>query len=205
MAVKNWRAESASAEGSGFAQHRRLCRTVAIARSANRWTLRPPSSRESKSQGNAVLFNAGSCSNSQRFLAMSNHTRTFFLTIFSFESLKRMMKSLGLAGYCCLILAGLLISVLIPTQASATVVDFRYTVAGTSRDGSNKKVFVHFLPNCGITTVPFSTHRLILRCCRTSEINAATLTIFVGFVEGARQIAVNGMLPRVICYDDPNA
>lgn len=149
--------------------------------------------------------------NSQRFLAMSNHTRTYFLTIFSFESLKRMMKSLGLAGYCCLILAGLLISVLIPTQASATVVDFRYTVAGTaSDDGPQDGVFDAFSPlNFGsVNNNGFASFRTALEFDISavpagSEINAATLTIFVGFVEGARQIAVNGYAgDGIISLDD---
>ena len=131
---------------------------------------------------------------------MANHLGARLGGFFSFDYLKRSMNIRAPIRCSCFVVAGLLLSVLTPSQASATVVDLSYAVAATAvDDGPQDGVFDAFTPlnfgsvnNNGYTSLRTALEFDISAVPAGSVVNAATLTIFVGFVEGTRQIALNG-------------
>jgi hypothetical protein len=131
---------------------------------------------------------------------MANHPGACCGNSFSSVSLKGNMNIQASIRCSCLVLAGLLLSFLTPSQAAATVVELSYTVAATATDdGPQDGVFDAFAPfnfgsvnNNGYTSFRTALEFDISAVPAGSVINAATLTIVVGFVEGTRQIALNG-------------
>ena len=97
-------------------------------------------------------------------------------------------------------LVGLLLTVLIDTQASAAVIDLNFVAAATATDnGPQDGVFDAFPPsnfgsvvNNGFTSFRTALEFDISAVPAGYTINAATLTMRVGFVEGTRQIALHG-------------
>jgi hypothetical protein len=99
-----------------------------------------------------------------------------------------------------LVLAGLLLTIFTHTEASATVIDLNLVAAATATDeGPQDGVFDAFAPfnflsvnNNGFTSFRTALEFDIASVLAESTINAATLTMFVDFVEGTRQIELHG-------------
>jgi len=111
------------------------------------------------------------------------------------------MNSQASIKYFRLVLAGLLLAVTLTyTQALATVVDLSFVAANTAVDnGPQDGVFDAFVPlnfgsvnNNGWTSFRTAFEFDISAIPAGSTINAATLTMFVNWVEGTRQIALHG-------------
>jgi len=110
------------------------------------------------------------------------------------------MNSQASFKYFCLVLVGLMLTILTHTQALATVVDLSFVAAATATDyGPQDGVFDAFVPlnfgsvnNNGWTSFRTAFEFDISTIPAGSTINAATLTMRVSWVEGTRYIALHG-------------